>query len=161
MIIILLLIFFILKEGCLDAEEALLEKMTVIQKQSEHACRKPRCTRSKEKYLPEEITWSTGKNNGHPLVLGFWAPKQKTEKYFGTCWQRPLILILDSVTGTLQLQVVFDGKHKGVRWWFFLVDRTCAEVTYTSYSIFFFVETVFCFWPWKLQPYNTHTKLVC
>lgn len=140
MIIILLLIFFILKEGCLDAEEALLEKMTVIQKQSEHACRKPRCTRSKEKYLPEEITWSTGKNNGHPLVLGFWAPKQKMETYFGTCWQRPSILILDSVTGTLQLQVVFDGKHKGVRWWFFLVDRTCAEVTYTSYSIFFFVS---------------------
>ena len=34
--------------------------MTVIQKQSEHACRKPRCTRSKEKYLPEEITWFLG-----------------------------------------------------------------------------------------------------
>ena len=93
---------FFLKEGCLDAEEALLEKMTVIQQQSEHACRKPRCTRSKEKYLPEEITWSTGKNNGHPLVLGFWDPKQKTEKCFGTCWQRPSILISDSVTGTLQ-----------------------------------------------------------
>ena len=101
-IIILILLFFFLKEGCLDAEEALLEKMTVIQQPSEHTCRKPRCTRSKEKYLPEEIMWSTGKNNGHPLVLGFWGPKQKTEKYFGTCWQRPSILISDSVTGTLQ-----------------------------------------------------------
>ena len=49
-----------------EAEEALLEKRIITHKQRGRACRKPQCTRSKEKYFQEKITRSAGKNNGHP-----------------------------------------------------------------------------------------------